>query len=68
MPFATLRHRQAALGFILVTAALDIVALGIIIPVLPVLIEEFAAPTRRRACSTACSWRCGPRCSSSPRR
>lgn len=34
------RHR-AAIIFILVTAALDIVAMGIIIPVLPHLIEEF---------------------------
>jgi DHA1 family tetracycline resistance protein-like MFS transporter len=41
-PFANVFHRQAAVGFILVTAALDIVALGIIIPVLPKLIEQFA--------------------------
>jgi len=34
--------RQAALAFIFVTAMLDIVAMGIIIPVLPSLIEEFA--------------------------
>jgi DHA1 family tetracycline resistance protein-like MFS transporter len=34
--------RQAAIAFILVTAALDIIAMGIIIPVLPSLIEEFA--------------------------
>ena len=39
--FANVFHRQAAVGFILVTAALDIVALGIIIPVLPKLIEQF---------------------------
>jgi DHA1 family tetracycline resistance protein-like MFS transporter len=31
-----------AIGFILVTAALDVMALGIIIPVLPALIVEFA--------------------------
>lgn len=36
------RRRQAALAFIFVTAVLDIVAMGIIIPVLPPLIEEFA--------------------------
>ena len=30
-----------ALGFILVTAALDVMAMGIIIPVFPVLVEEF---------------------------
>jgi DHA1 family tetracycline resistance protein-like MFS transporter len=40
--FSSPFHRQAALGFILVTAALDIVAMGIVIPVLPVLIEQFA--------------------------
>jgi DHA1 family tetracycline resistance protein-like MFS transporter len=34
--------RQAAIAFIFVTAVLDIVAMGIIIPVLPSLIEEFA--------------------------
>lgn len=33
---------KAAIPFILVTALLDIVAMGIIIPVLPQLIEEFA--------------------------
>lgn len=36
-----LRHRRAAIGFILVTAALDILSMGIIIPVLPALIESF---------------------------
>lgn len=39
-----LRPRKAAIAFILVTAALDIVAMGIVIPVLPALIEEFAGP------------------------
>ena len=39
--------RRAALAFILVTAALDIVAMGIVIPVLPTLIEEFAGSTAR---------------------
>lgn len=34
-------RRQAALAFIFVTAVLDILAMGIIIPVLPALIEEF---------------------------
>lgn len=33
---------RAAIAFILVTAVLDIIAMGIIIPVLPSLIEEFA--------------------------
>jgi len=35
-------RRKAAIAFILVTAVLDILAMGIIIPVLPPLIEEFA--------------------------
>ena len=34
-------HRKAVLAFIFVTAVLDIVAMGIIIPVFPPLIEEF---------------------------
>lgn len=34
--------RNAAVGFILVTAALDILSMGLIIPVLPSLIERFA--------------------------
>lgn len=39
--------RKAAIAFILVTAALDVVALGIVIPVLPVLIEEFTGSNAR---------------------
>ncbi|WP_269933394.1 TCR/Tet family MFS transporter [Aminobacter sp. HY435] len=35
-------RRQAAITFIFVTAVLDIIAMGIIIPVLPSLIEEYA--------------------------
>lgn len=35
--------RRAAVGFIFVTVALDMVALGIIIPVLPKLVIDFAA-------------------------
>lgn len=35
-------RRRAALGFILVTAVLDVLAIGIVIPVLPALIESFA--------------------------
>ncbi|HJU39176.1 MAG TPA: TCR/Tet family MFS transporter [Tahibacter sp.] len=37
--------RKAAIAFILVTAVLDIVAMGIVIPVLPPLIEQFAGST-----------------------
>lgn len=36
-----LRSHRAALAFIFVTAVLDVIAMGIIIPVLPRLIEEF---------------------------
>ena len=42
MTAQTPRRYQAAIAFIIVTAVLDIVALGIIIPVLPPLIEEFS--------------------------
>src|SRR5918997_5316063 len=41
------RPKRAALAFILVTVALDIVALGVVIPVLPPLIEEFAGSASR---------------------
>lgn len=36
------RTKRAALAFILITAMLDIVSMGLVIPVLPSLIEEFA--------------------------
>lgn len=36
------RHHRPAVAFILVTAVLDVMAMGIVIPVLPALIEEFA--------------------------
>ena len=35
-------RRQAAIAFILVTAMLDVMSMGLVIPVLPSLIEEFA--------------------------
>jgi DHA1 family tetracycline resistance protein-like MFS transporter len=38
----SLRPRRAAMAFILVTAVLDILAMGLVIPVLPSLIEGFA--------------------------
>lgn len=44
------RHRPAV-AFILVTAALDVMAMGLVIPVLPILIEEFAG-----SASTAGWW------------
>ncbi len=40
-------RRKAAIAFILVTAALDIIAMGIVIPVLPILIEEFTGSNAR---------------------
>ncbi|MBJ7485636.1 MAG: tetracycline resistance MFS efflux pump, partial [Brevundimonas sp.] len=36
------KKRRAAIAFIFVTAVLDILAMGLVIPVLPALIEEFA--------------------------
>ena len=42
-----LRSHRAALAFIFVTAVLDIVAMGIIIPVLPQLIEDFVGSNAR---------------------
>ena len=49
---SSLRSHRAALAFIFVTAVLDIVAMGIIIPVLPGLIEvveSCSAPDRAPA-------------------
>ena len=43
----TFHGRKAAIAFILITAALDIIAMGIIIPVLPALIEDFSGSTER---------------------
>jgi DHA1 family tetracycline resistance protein-like MFS transporter len=42
MPAISPFRFKAAIAFILITALLDVVALGIIIPVLPPLIKEFA--------------------------
>lgn len=41
MPPSASSGRSAAIAFILVVAMLDIVAMGIVIPVLPPLIEAF---------------------------
>ena len=61
--------RQAAFIFIFITVVLDMLALGMIVPVLPKLIVSFSAATRRGAAEiTACSARRGRRCSSSSRR
>src|SRR5450631_844210 len=44
-----MKARKAALAFILITVALDMVALGIIIPVLPALILDFLGGNATRA-------------------
>ena len=41
MSFFLKRRSEAALAFILITVALDMLALGVMVPVLPKLIEEF---------------------------
>lgn len=41
--------RRAAIAFIFITVVLDILALGIVIPVLPVLVEEFLGGDTARA-------------------
>ena len=40
-------RRRAAIGFILATAMLDILAMGLVIPVLPALIEQFSGSASR---------------------
>lgn len=44
---APLGRRRAAIPFILVIALLDVVAMGIVIPILPRLIEEFTGSTSK---------------------
>lgn len=41
--------RRAAVVFVLVTVALDVMALGLVIPVLPKLVEQMAGTTERAA-------------------
>ena len=49
-PVATGRAaRPAALGFIFATALMDVIALGIIIPVLPNLIKDMAGGSTAQA-------------------
>lgn len=45
MSAPTLHRRTAAVAFILVTALLDVMSMGIVIPVLPQLIEQLAGST-----------------------
>jgi len=47
MSLTSHQPRRAAIAFIFVTAVLDIMAMGIIIPVLPPLIEQFSGSTAR---------------------
>ena len=47
MSLTDFRAGKAAIAFILVTAMLDIVAMGIVIPVLPPLIEQFSGSNAR---------------------
>jgi DHA1 family tetracycline resistance protein-like MFS transporter len=42
-------HRPAALAFIFITVVLDMLALGMIVPVLPMLVERFVAGNTARA-------------------
>jgi DHA1 family tetracycline resistance protein-like MFS transporter len=46
---ASVRRRRASVVFILVTVLLDVLAIGLIIPVLPKLVESFAGDTSRAA-------------------
>lgn len=47
MSLPAFRAGKAAIAFIMITAVLDIVSMGIVIPVLPKLIEEFAGSNER---------------------
>lgn len=47
MTSSPFRRRRAAIAFIMVTALLDVMAMGIVIPVLPSLIEDFAGSNAR---------------------
>lgn len=40
-------HRKAAITFILFVAILDVIAMAIVVPVLPVLVQEFTGSTAR---------------------
>src|SRR3546814_19127536 len=47
MPPVAFRASKAAIAFILVTALLDVLSMGIVIPVLPALIEQFPGSKAR---------------------
>lgn len=46
---ATAEPRRAAIAFIFITVVLDILALGVVIPVLPILIQDFVGGDTARA-------------------
>lgn len=46
---ASAEPRRAAIAFIFITVVLDIVALGVVIPVLPILIQDFVGGDTARA-------------------
>ena len=58
MTAASPGRRNAAIAFILVTGALDVMSMGIVIPVLPSLIEEFAGDEREFVRRTAFAMLC----------
>jgi len=47
MIFSSVRGRRAAIAFIFVTAVIDVITMGIVIPVLPSLIEQFTGSNAR---------------------
>jgi hypothetical protein len=57
-------HGRAALIFIFITVMLDMLALGMIIPVLPKLIEQFQGGDTASALGVVLSARSGRPCSS----
>ena len=51
--------RQAALPFIFITLMIDIIGLGLVLPVLPKLIEEFTGRDASNAALTYGASSCG---------
>jgi DHA1 family tetracycline resistance protein-like MFS transporter len=58
-PGQTATPRRAAFVFIFITVVLDMLALGMIVPVLPKLVEDFVGGNTARPRFTDCSARCG---------
>ena len=64
-----MKRKNAALGFIFVTVLVDVMGLGLIIPITPTLIEELIGGTTQQAAGYArwltavyalCQFICGP--------